>query len=154
MKDSWFELMLNFFEKTITHLKEHHVSATNTATDEDTRQLDLGVSSDAVPRVVKVQIEQLNSPQVNSVRVFTRHEQIKLTKASHQFLVRLASWGIISPETLELIINRLVLSDSRFVSLQETKWTVRTTLARGLTLEQVAFLDLILYQKEDQFPVH
>lgn len=149
MKDSFFDLLFNFFEKTITHLKEQSLPA-NTNKESD----DSGESSETMARIVKVQVEQLNAAQGHSVRVFTHHEQLKLTKASHQFLVRMASWGVISPETLELIINRLIFSESRYVSLQETKWTIRTTLANGLSLEQMAYLDLILYQKEDSLPLH
>ena len=153
MKDSLFELLFHFFEKTITHLKELHVLDGST-TEELEPLTDAPVPSDAMPRVVRVQVEQLNSAQSQSIRVFTRHEQLKLTKASHQYLMRMASWGVLSSETLELIINRLVFSDSRFVSLQETKWTIRNTLAHGLKHEQMAFLDLVLYQKEDQMAVH
>ncbi len=153
MKDSWFELMLNFFEKTITHLKEQHV-ANKTNADAIGQLMEFGESLEAMPRIVRVQVEQIKSPQQRSVRVFTPGEQIKLTKASHQFLVRMASWGVVSSETLELIMNRLLFSDSRIVSLQETKWTIRNTLSSGLNFDQIAFLDLVLYQKEDRLPLH
>ena len=149
MKDSLFDLLFNFFEKTITHLKEQSLLANTNKEPNDSCE-----SSETMPRVVRVQVDQVNTSQGHSVRVFTLHEQLKLTKASHQFLVRMASWGVISAETLELIINRLIFSDSRYVSLQETKWTIRNTLANGLSLEQVAYLDLILYQKEDSLPLH
>ena len=142
MKDSWFEWMLNFFEKTITHLKEQSV-AENTDAGDHGLLAEFDESAGVVPKIVRVQVEQLKSPQARSVRVFTPGEQIKLTKASHQFLVRMASWG-----------NRLIFSDSRIVSLQETKWTIRNTLANGLNFQQVAFLDLVLYQKEDRLPLH
>ena len=153
MKDSWFEWMLNFFEKTITHLKEQSV-AENTDAGDHGLLAEFDESAGVVPKIVRVQVEQLKSPQARSVRVFTPGEQTKLTKASHQFLVRMASWGIVSSETLELIMNRLIFSDSRIVSLQETKWTIRNTLANGLNFQQVAFLDLVLYQKEDRLPLH
>jgi len=153
MKDSWFELMLNFFEKTIAHLKEQDV-ANNTNNGTLEQLVEFGESLEAMPKIVKVQVEQIKSPQQHSVRVFTPGEQIKLTKASHQFLVRMASWGVISSEMLELIMNRLIFSDSRIVSLQETKWMIRNTLSNGLNYDQIAFLDLVLYQKEDRLPLH
>lgn len=153
MKDNWFELMLHFFEKTITHLKEQHI-ANNTNETAQEQLVELSDTHEALAKVVRVQVEQINSPKPSSLRVFTTAEQIKLTKASHQFLVRMASWGVISAETLELIINRLIFSESRIVSLQETKWTVRQTLANGLNFDQVAFLDLVLYQKEDKLSLH
>lgn len=153
MKNSWFELMLNFFEKSLAYLKDAH--AANKA-DADVHEHDLkdDALSEMMPRVVKVHVEQLNSSRAHSMRVFTLSEQLKLTKASHQFLVRMASWGIVSSDVLELIMNRLFFSESRIVSLQETKWVTRHTLANGLSPDQVAFLDLILYQKEDRYSLH
>lgn len=153
MKNSWFELMLSFFEKTITHLKEQY-EADKAIAAEGGQLIEQGELSEPFLKFVKVQVEQLKAPQQSSVRVFTPSEQIKLTKASHQFLVRMASWGVFSSETMELILNRLIFSDSRIVSLQETKWTIRNTLVNGLSFDQAAFLDLILYQNEDRLSLH
>jgi Smg protein len=133
MKNSWFELLYHFVEKTIAQLNRH---------PNDQAQM------------VAVSVEQVNNAQNHSLRVFTYHEQMKLTKASHQFLVRMASWGVISAEILELIINRLIFSDSRIVSLRETKVMVRNTLINHLSYEEIAFLDLIMCQKEDRNSVH
>jgi uncharacterized protein Smg (DUF494 family) len=94
------------------------------------------------------------SADEGSMRVFTAEEEMKLTKASHQLLKRLGRLGVLSSDTMEMVINRLLFSDSRFANLQETKWTIRTTLADSLSSEQLAFLDLVLYQKEDGLPLH
>ena len=152
MKDSLFALLLNLFEKTISQLKEQQVpDQVKSALQE--QSID-HVPAVHMPHIVSVRVEQVKSAKADSIRVFTPHEQTKLTKASHQFLVRMAAWGVITPDIQELIINRLIFSDSRFVSLQETKWTTRNTLANGLSPEQLAFLDMVLYQKEDQHPLH
>jgi Smg protein len=79
---------------------------------------------------------------------------MKLTKASYQFLMRIKSWEFITPEIFELIISKLIFSESRFVSLQETKWTIRNTLANSLDVTQLAFLDLVLYHAEDGLLLH
>ena len=79
---------------------------------------------------------------------------MKFSKASYQFLVRLSSWGVVALDTVETIINQLIFSESHLVSLQETKWTVRNTLASSLDAEQLAFLDLVLYHKEDELLAH
>ena len=153
MKDSLFALLLNLFEKTISQLKEQQVpSQVNAALQESS--IEDGMPAENMPQVVRVRVEQVKSAKPDSIRVFTSHEQTKLTKASHQFLVRMAAWGVITPDIQELIINRLIFSDSRFVSLQETKWTIRNTLANGLSPQQLAFLEMVLYQKEDQLPLH
>lgn len=152
MKDSLFQLLLSFFEKTIMHLKEQQ--ETDKKQEEQEQLLEVDELLRAMPRFVKVQLEQLQSPGKQSVRIFTRQEQLKLTKASQQLLVRLVSWGILSPELMELIVNRLVFSESQIVGLQETKWMIRNTLAGTLSSEQLAFLDLVLYQKEDGQTLH
>ncbi len=148
MKDNLFEMLLTLFEKTLTQLKETHASTSNNETEEDNQPgANPSSSAGAYPSFIK-------SAHEDSIRVFTSEEQIKLTKASYQFLMRLASWGILPPDLMELILNQLIFSESRFVSLPETKWTIRSTLVSSLDAEQLAFLDLVLYHKEDELPLH
>lgn len=144
MKDNLFEMLLNLFEKTLTQLKESHVS-----TSESPQPIDHQSA-----RKEEAQAVFIRSARSESARIFSEHEQVKLTKASYQFLVRIVSWGVFAPELFESIINQLSFSDSRFVLLQETKWTIRSTLASSLDAEQLAFLDLVLYHKEDGLPLH
>lgn len=148
MKDSLFEMLMNFFEKSLSQLKKSNA-------DDDTKN---GNSQEEVDLDDISTLESRNliikSAQDTSMRIFTSDEKMKFTKASYQFLTRLMFWGIIAPETLELIINQLLFSESRFVTLQETKWTIRNTLAENLDTAQLAFLDIVLYQKEDKLPLH
>ena len=148
MKDNLFEMLLNLFEKTLTQIKENHAS-TGTHNKEHDESVGAQGSTHASANLAFVQ-----PAHHDSIRVFTREEQTKLTKASYQFLMRASLWDILSPEVFELIMNQLVFSESRFVSLQETKWTIRSTLANSLDAEQLAFLDLVLYHKEDQLALH
>ncbi|MDP3706114.1 MAG: DUF494 family protein [Legionellaceae bacterium] len=147
MKDSLFEILLSLFEKTLTQLKEKHQST-------PTSEQGTTIEPLAADRKVGVEVQVVKAASSTAMRVFTRDEQLKLTKASYQFLMRIGSLGIIAPQTLELVINRLFFSDSRFVSLQETKWTIRNTLAQSLDPEQLAFLELVLYFKEDGLSLH
>jgi len=152
MKDSLFEMLLNLFEKTLAQLKESHVAAN--AIDEDSENKEDGYTPSLLSSKNEMEAEFIKSAHQNSMRVFTADEQIKFTKASYQFLMRMSSWGVIDSEAMELIINQLIFSDSRFVSLQETKWVIRNVLADNLDAEQLAFLDLVLYQREDELPLH
>jgi uncharacterized protein Smg (DUF494 family) len=145
MKDSLFELLLNLFEKTLMQLKEEQKLSEH----KEKLVPPVHESSETSTRKVAVRLEHLQSAQGQSLRVLTPEEQTKLTKKSYQLLMRLLSWGLISAEALELVLNRLFFSDSRFVSLEETQWTVRNTLEDILAPEQFAFLDFVLYQKED-----
>lgn len=144
MKDSLFEMLMNFFEKSLSRLQEAKAA---TVSSEGESQTNEGDNQDSRAFFIKMQ-----SP--TAIRVFTEDERIKLTKASYQFLVRMMKLEIIETETMEFILHQLLTSDSRFVTLQETKWTIRNILSENLDAEQLAFLDLVLYQKEDKFPVH
>lgn len=146
MKDTLFEMLMSFFEKSISQLKESSEASHNLGDNALLEPMDL---STIESRTLVIQ-----SAKDTSMRIFTQDERRKLTKASYQFLSRLILLKIITTDTMELIINQLSFSDSPYVSLQETKWTIRNLLAENLEPEQLAFLDLVLYQKEDELPVH
>lgn len=148
MKDNLFELLLNLFEKTLTQLKEKKQTVVPSDVSKDAGE-DLSVA-----KRVGVEVQIFKEASDAATRVFTREEQLKLTKASYQFLMQLESMGLLSSKSLEIIINRLFFSESRFVSLQETKWTIRNTLEQHLNAEQLAFLELILYCQEDGVALH
>ncbi|ASQ44960.1 DUF494 family protein [Legionella clemsonensis] len=143
MKDSLFEMLMSFFEKSLAQLKESQTAGINLDNDESIDNSSL-----------ESRTLYLKDAQNKTIRIFTEDEQRKFTKASYQFLTRLILWGIIAQDTMELIINQLLFSESRFVTLQETKWTIRNTLADNLDANQLAFLDLVLYQKEDKLALH
>lgn len=145
MKDSLFEMLMHFFEKSLSQLRESN-NTKDQNNQEEPETFDLS-NLEARTVIFKPQ-------QQTAMRVFTDEEKYKLTKASYQFLTRVNLWGIVATETIELIINQLLFSESRFVSLQETKWTIRNTLAESMDTAQLAFLDLVLYQKEDELPLH
>ena len=148
MKDSLFEMLLSLFEKTLAQLKEKGVTEGRGTGDTEKHTELSGSSSKGIVT------ELIKTAEHTSMRVFTYDEQMKLTKASYQFLMRLLVWEVIDPEILELVMNQLLFSDSRFVTLEETKWTIRNALVDSLDAEQLAFLDLVLYQKEDEFTLH
>lgn len=125
MKNNLFDMLMTFFEKSLPQIADFEQDPLVVRPAEDT-----------------------------SIRVFTVDEQRKFTKASYQFIMRLMRMGVIATENMELIINRLLFSDSRYVTLFETKSTVRDILSEQLDTGQLAFLDLVLYQKEDGLPVH
>lgn len=149
MKDSLFEILLGLFEKTLTQLKEKHLE---NPTSELVREKVVDLTNSMQKVAVQIQVVQPASDF--SMRVLTADEQMKLTKASYQFLMRMVSLNVIDKHAFEMIMNRLVFSDSRFVSLQETKWTIRNTLAQVMDSEELAFLELVLYHTEDGLALH
>ncbi|HAT6977657.1 TPA: DUF494 domain-containing protein [Legionella pneumophila] len=138
-------MLLNLFEKSLTQLQKSHKS-----NDQDSQnqlfEEDL-LSTEEQSLFIK-------SAQHKSTRIFTYDEQMKLTKASYQFLMRMKLWNIVDIDQFESIINQLQFSESRIVTLQETKWTIRNALASTLNEEQLTFLDLVLYQTEDELTIH
>ncbi|MFA5960233.1 MAG: DUF494 family protein [Tatlockia sp.] len=145
MKDSLFELLMTFFEKSLSQLQENHSAKAQENSQDD---------SEPDGSVLSKRTRMVKAAKTTAVRVFTPEEVFKLTKASYQFLMRLMQLHLIAEDTMEYIINQLVFSESRFVTLQETKWTIRNTLAGDLEPAQLAFLDLVLYQKEDKLALH
>lgn len=143
MKDNLFELLLSLFEKSLSQLHEAHQS------DEQSDSID----GDQLFDIEKNSLH-LKSPDLKATRVFTYDEQMKLTKASYQFLMRMKLWNIIDTDQFEVIMDQLQFSDSRIVNLQETKWTIRNVLETDLSEEQLAFLDLVLYKSEDKYEIH
>jgi Smg protein len=144
MKDNLFELLLNLFEKSLNQLQKNHESADNET--ELMHDDELHGTSD-VSLTLRAALD-------SSTRVFTYDEQMKMTKASYQFLMRMKQCGVIDFDVFEQVMHQVQCSDSRIVTLQETKWTIRTSLASNLSEQQLAFLDLVLYQSEDELTVH
>ena len=144
MRYRLIELLMNLFEKSLIQLKEIQQAQQKEQLLMETENLE-----QAQPKTVIY-----NAQKENSVRIFTYEETLKFTKASYQFLMHLNKLGIIGPDSMEIAINHLMLSDSRLVGLNETKWTLRNILSEGLDENQLAFLDLVLYQKEDNLPTH
>lgn len=151
-ENNLLEMLLTLFESTLTQLKKAHVPETSEELTSE-QSTDLQVTS-AEGKKKTLEMIRFRAADEESIRVFTPEEQMKLTKASHQFLKRLGRLGVLSSDIMELILQRLLFSESRFVNLQETKWTIRNTLADSLTVDELAFLDLVLYQKEDGLPLH
>jgi Smg protein len=145
MKDNLFEMLLNLFETSLSQLQKSH-NKNDKGLQEDTDTEETLEADD--------QLLFVRNAQNSSTRIFTYEEQMKLTKASYQFLMRMKLWNIIDDSFFELIISELQCSDSRIVTLEETKWAIRNILENHMNESQLAFLDLVLYQTEDELTLH
>ena len=145
MKDNLFEMLLHLFETSLTQIQKSHKSVV-LETSEDANEEDVLAEENDFLHV--------QSQQDKSMRVFTYDEQMKLTKASYQFLMRMKLWNVIDFCSFESIMNQLQFSESRLIGLQETKWTIRNVLSSNLNEKQLAFLDMVLYQAEDELALH
>jgi uncharacterized protein Smg (DUF494 family) len=157
MKETLFEMLLSLFETTLLRLKEVNGSESPHTPDSHEQLVNATVSSVVKSDKISANVYHLlvlKDAKPNALRVYTPEERMKLSKASYQFLMQLNTWGYITRDLMELIIHRLLLSDSYIVSLQETKLAIRAILADKLTFDQLAYLDLLLYHKEDAIVQH
>lgn len=132
MKDSMFELLLSLFEKSLAQLRK--------------RDLLSNPDSDLLPHEAHNENSNLMVKLQNhsSTRVFTYEEQMKLTKASQQFLMKMKTWHMLNEQQFETIMSQLLFSDSRIVNLEETKWVIKNTLSNDLSNNQLLFIESVL----------
>ena len=114
MKENIFEILLRLFEKTIIHLK-NGVEQTTPKLEKPNADM---LKDPTTSLIIK-------KPRPDSIRVYSREETLKLTKASFQFLVRLSEWGVVSREIIELVLHQLSLSKESVIGLDDLKWTIR-----------------------------
>jgi uncharacterized protein Smg (DUF494 family) len=141
MNDNLMELLFDLVEKSLAQLKKNFMP-------DNTEQQD--------NKVDVTSLEEYKYPikHKNKVRIVTYQEQMKLTKLSYQFLLRMQALGIITEDAFENILDLLQSSHSRIVHLDETKWAIQKVLAQSLDDNQQAFLDLLLYHKENNHALH
>lgn len=148
MKDSLFALLIHFFERrNASSEKCDTLPAPTEAADKVMQQTHFLEGYERKNLIVR-RIEK------DSLRVFTAEERLRFTRASQQFILRFVRMEIIAVDLMEQIINLLTFSDSPFITLAETKWAIRHVLSEHLNTSELAFLDMVLYQKEHELPVH
>lgn len=143
MKDNLFEMLLNLFEQSLSQLQEEHQPVDS----QDDHAAEAVLHNPYKGLYIKASNQK-------STRIFTCEEQMRMTKASYQFLMRMKAWGVIDEYSFELVMNELELSESSIINLEETKWTIRQVLSNTLNEKQLAFLDAVLNQVKDKLTEH
>lgn len=147
MKDNLLEKLMQLFDQRLAKRTKDKNSTMNH--DHDQHNTDWSELSTIEDNTFFVR-----DAQPKSKRVLCLQEQVKFTKKSAKFLEQLRHLNLIGEKTFELIMNQLLFSDSEFISLREAKWVVHHTLADSLDEHQLALLDVILYQHEDNLTQH
>lgn len=147
MKYHFLEMLMQIFEQSLIKMRIPPIQ-TEFNNDDDTNTV-----SSVAPYAHHLSplITPMNE---QSIRVFTDYENKRFTKASYQFLLRMHKLGIIDDAQREEVMNQLLFSDSRYIALEEVKWVIRHVVAPSLDDKKIAFLDLVLYQQEDDIPKH
>lgn len=144
MKDSLFEALMSFFEKTLTQIKLaklEDAASLETALLEDESESELMHEFDPCHLVIR-------SAKKESFRIFTSDEQFKLTKASYQFIMRLMQLDMVSSEMMEQIIHQLMHSDSPFITIDETQWVVRNLLEEHFNADECAWIENMITKQK------
>lgn len=159
MKENLLTLLIDLLKKNLTEIDNHSAlkdipTKKNLLRPRETLE-DTTTTQEQDDAFVKQEtLPQTHTFYEASQRFLVLEERCKLTNASYQFLIRFTQWNLISTEMFELIVQQLLSSESRLVSLQETKWAIRKHLENTLNAQQLAFLDLILYHSEDKVTRH
>lgn len=140
LKSNLFDLLLQMFEQSLTNIKSP--ASSKSQEDEDNARPYAHHMSDLLP---------LNE---HSIRVLNHFEHYRLTKPCYQFLLRMHKLGILNDAEREEVMNQLLFSDSRYITLDEIKWMIRSVLSQGMDTKNLAFLDLVLYHQEDETLKH
>ncbi len=132
MKDQWFEMLLSLFEQTLSQIK----SQQEALEDDDNHIIDIDNDSITLPI--------FHAQSKTGMRVLTVLEQAKLTKPALQFLMRLLHTGVLSSEQFEQVMNLVLDSNMRFVSVEEVKYITHQVLSDSLSDKELMMLEFSL----------
>lgn len=90
----------------------------------------------------------LASPKDQSYRIYDEEECAKLDLTCRDFLLRIEQLQLVGSEQRELIIDKLMQSDTIQVTMDEVRWTVLNALDDELSEEQLLFLDYVLNEEK------
>ena len=130
MNDQLFEMLLSLFEQTLTQLKSKQMNET-----EDNL---ISFDSDEITLPI------FHNQSKKGTRVLTVLEQAKLTKPALQFLMRLLHTGVLSCEQFEQVMDLVLESSMRFVSVAEIKYITHQVLFDFLSDRELMMLEFSL----------
>jgi hypothetical protein len=128
MKEELFAMLLSLFEQALNNLRTH-------------QQL-LESSQDQELDAEKIHSYQVLQNQSHlSMRVLTIYEQVKLTKPAIQFLMRLMHTGMLTSEQFEQVMNLVLDSHLRYVTVSELTLIIHQVLAESLSQQELLMLE-------------
>lgn len=143
-----FECLMYLFENYV-HSEMDVMMENKRLTDELS---DAGFQKDAVFKALawieslvdmqaSIEYSSLSAKPLNSIRIFTYSECIKLDKECRGFVYFLETIGVLNPETREMVIDRATQIESQSFSVDDLKWVVLMVLF-NLPNQQAAFTQL------------
>jgi uncharacterized protein Smg (DUF494 family) len=142
MKDQLFEMLLSLFEQTLTQLK----SQQQQLDDLDNHLISIDKDSITLP-IFHAQSDK-------GTRVITILEQAKLTKPALQFLMRLLHTEVLSSAQFEQVMNLVLDSNMRFVSVEEIKYIAHQVLSDSLSDRELMMLEFSFNAETTRTTMH
>ena len=141
MKDQFFEMLLSLFEQTLTQLKSQQ------QLDETDSHL-ISIDNDSISFPV------FHAQSNNGTRVLTILEQAKLTKPALQFLMRLLHTHVLSSEQFEQVMDLVLDSSMRYVSVAEIKYIAHQVLSDSLSDRELMMLEFSFNAETTRTTMH
>jgi Smg protein len=141
MKDQLFEMLLSLLEQALTQLKHQQ------------EQLESSYSHDIQSTSVDA-LQVFQDPNIESMRVLTIYEQVKLTKPANQFLMRLMHSGMLSAIQFELIMNQVLDSTERYVTVNELAMMMHQVLSESVSPKELMMLEFMLDSELEPITKH
>jgi hypothetical protein len=145
MKDQLFEMLLSLFEQALTHLRNQPQNNESFQNYPEHVNLHDTVEGESV---VYQQASLL------STRVMTVIEQVKLTKPAIQFLIRLLHTGMLNTLQFEHVMNMVLESSERYVTVAEATRIVHQVLSESLSFKELLMLEFALDLDRSQAKMH
>lgn len=141
MKDQFFEMLLSLFEQTLTQLKSQQQL-------DDTESHLISIDND------NVSLPVFHVQSNNGTRVLTILEQAKLTKPALQFLMRLLHTDVLSSEQFEQVMDLVLDSSMRYVSVAEIKYIAHQVLSDSLSDRELMMLEFSFNAETTRTTMH
>lgn len=145
MKDQLFEMLLSLFEQALSNLRVNQLQTELSQKKQEPKSLDDTEYGD---------LKIYNSPSHLGYRVLTLLEQVKLTKPAIQFLMRLLHTGILNSEMFERVMNMVLESPERYVSVSELTAIVHVVLAENLSHRELMMLEFAINLENSHTTMH
>ena len=145
MKDQLFEMLLSLFEQALTELRNQPQG------DESFQNYPEHVN---LHDTVEGESVVYQEASFLSTRVLTVLEQVKLTKPAIQFLIRLLHTGMLNPLQFEQVMNLVLESTDRYVTVAEARRIAHQVLSESLSFKELLMLEFALDLESSQTIMH
>lgn len=145
MKDQLFEMLLSLFEQALSNLRADQLQTELSSNHPEPKSLEDTEYGD---------LKIYKAPSHLGYRVLTLIEQVKLTKPAIQFLMRLLHTGMLDSEMFERVMNMVLESPERYVSVGELTGILHVVLSENLSHRELMMLEFAINLENSHTTMH